>query len=232
VTTCPGGAVRWSNNGGTLPSVCSGEESVNFVASDDCGAQAEVTFNFKIVDVTAPVMTKKAQPGLFVCSLGKYDEANAVYQQWLASHGSATAVDTCSAELTWEHNAPANLPQQCDFSLNVAFDAFDSCGFSANTYNLFTVVGCCVVTTTTLPTTTTKPTTTTADPELAAKQGSSSGIPIYAPIVGALAGVVLVAVIAALVVRHLRNKNSSRGDEEKNSVLDDARSNASSTLSD
>ena len=215
-TTCPDTTVTWTHNGGAAPSSCSGEAAVTFVATDACGAHAEVTRNFKIVDLTAPVITAQASADFFVCtSKDQYAAANTKYQTWLAAHGNAQAADACAADLAWTHTGPADLPYQCDFSLNVAFDAWDNCGFSANTYALFTVIGCCVDTTTT---TTVSTTTTTTEAPILEASSSGSSVPVGA-VVGGLVGALLVAAIAVVVIR--RRMQRSGDDVEQGSVLDD-----------
>jgi hypothetical protein len=129
------GSVTWSNNFSGLTHACgsTGSATVVFTASDSSGNTTTTAATFTIVDTTAPVITVSAANKTFECNAAGNAAA---LQSWLASHGGATAVDTCGS-VTWSNNFTS---LSSSGSATVTFVASDACGNTASTTATFAIV--------------------------------------------------------------------------------------------
>ncbi len=127
------GSVQWSNNFTAQPGPC-GEANIIFTAKDPSNNSSTATARLTIVDATAPVIATPAS-ALTVESDGNGNVA--ARNEWLNSHGGASATDNCSA-VSWSHDFTGlanTLPQ----TVPVTFSASDACGNATSTTAFFTI---------------------------------------------------------------------------------------------
>lgn len=124
--------VTWTNNYSNLSNDCSttGNATVIFIATDACGNSSTTSAIFSIEDNTAPAISTPAQQNTISCTVPNAEE---ILQDWLQSHGGATAADACG-NVTWSDNY-SGLNDGCGTtgSASVIFTATDDCGNSSTT---------------------------------------------------------------------------------------------------
>ena len=127
-----GGKVNWSNNFSTLSNSCgsTGNATVIFSATDECGNHVESSASFAIVDTEAPTISVASQDYLIQCGT---PITESILQNWLANHGGAQANDDCGY-ITWTNDFPG-LPDTCIFPtiFRVTFTVVDVCGNTDST---------------------------------------------------------------------------------------------------
>ncbi|MEQ3664313.1 Ig-like domain-containing protein, partial [Olleya sp.] len=138
VSSCPGltpiktsGTFVPSNN---CPTLGTYTNTWNF--TDSCGRTIDNYVQIITVkDTTAPVIDTNAFDFTVQCD----QNSQAAFNNWLATNGSATATDNCSA-VTWSNNY-SNLSDDCGVtgSTTVTFTASDVCGNSSSTTATFTI---------------------------------------------------------------------------------------------
>ena len=132
---CPGVVVSYSHAPGSLFNV--GTTVVTATAKDAAGLMATCTFNVVVLDVEPPILARGASNQTVEC-----DGAGNVtaLQQWLTSHGGATASDACNT-VTWSNNF-TTLTKSCGGagSATVVFTASDGSGNTVTTSGTFTIV--------------------------------------------------------------------------------------------
>jgi archaellum component FlaG (FlaF/FlaG flagellin family) len=113
-----------------------GQASVNFLITDDCGNQVDTTLTFTIEDTNGPTFLTTASDLTVEC-----DGAGntAALQNWLDTHGGATAEDACG-DFTWSNNFTA-VSDECGAtgSATVEFYATDECGNVSTSTATFTI---------------------------------------------------------------------------------------------
>ncbi|MEP6647804.1 MAG: hypothetical protein ABJC12_12015, partial [Saprospiraceae bacterium] len=126
------GNIIWSNNYSSLSNDCgsSGNVSVVFKATDDCGNFTTTQATFSIEDHVAPNILSLARDTSIECGTPNQDS---IIQMWLAQNGGAFASDICS-NVAWSNNYSA-LSAACGASGNaiVTFIATDDCGNMTST---------------------------------------------------------------------------------------------------
>ncbi|MFD2890444.1 gliding motility-associated C-terminal domain-containing protein, partial [Flavobacterium chuncheonense] len=132
------GGVTWSNDFSNLSGDCgaSGNVTVTFTATDDCGNFSVTTATLSINDNTPPTIDTAAVDLVVECNgAGNTAELNA----WLAANGNALASDSCS-NVTWSNDF-TTLSDLCGAtgSATVTFTATDDCGNSSTTSATFTI---------------------------------------------------------------------------------------------
>jgi hypothetical protein len=136
------GSVTWSTVPTTpaLSDACgeTGNVTVSFIATDECGNSSSTSATFSIIDTTNPSITQAASSTSVACD----PNANAAFTTWLNNHGGATATDVCSS-VTWstEPSTPV-LSDGCGATgtVSVIFIASDDCGNSSTTSASFTII--------------------------------------------------------------------------------------------
>lgn len=123
-----GGNITWSNDYSTLNNSCgaSGNATVIFTATDECGNTSITSATFTIEDHLPPVISMAAQDTVLECGLAN---TQAIFLNWLQNNGGAIAGDVCST-ITWENDFP-ELPDTCIGNISVwtvVFTATDGCG--------------------------------------------------------------------------------------------------------
>ncbi len=131
-------SVTWSNNFTGLTAACgaTGSATVTFTATDACGNTSSTTATFTIVDTTAPALLAASNKVVECDGSGN----TAALAAWVASHGGASATDTCGS-VTWSNNF-TGLTAACGAtgSATVTFTATDACGNTSSTTATFTIV--------------------------------------------------------------------------------------------
>lgn len=124
------GNVTWSNDFTELMNGCggdTGEASVEYVATDDCGNIDLVVINFTVVDNTPPVWDMDPENLNLVCDQNV--DIDALIQQWLANVGGGVASDQCSGNIVYGNNYTGLMPGCGNTGMvNVNFTARDACG--------------------------------------------------------------------------------------------------------
>jgi HYR domain len=125
-------------------STFTGEVTVTFRATDDCGNYTESTAVFGIEDSIAPVITD-ASDMTVECDGSlpggePYGTNNvAAYLNWLSNHGGAVASPDACSNISWKYDA-YKYGNACDTYYYVTFTASDECGNSTSTSASFHVV--------------------------------------------------------------------------------------------
>ena len=108
-----------------------------WLAIDCAGNETVLTQRINVQDTTSPVLTTEASNETIECS----DYTDEGFQNWLASNGSAEAVDNCS-DIGWTSNYSAeNWVEICGNAryIDVTFYTTDSCGNQSETSARYTV---------------------------------------------------------------------------------------------
>ena len=109
-----------------------------FTATDDCGNTSAATIaNFVIEDTTDPsFMTDPSNLTVECDGNGNVMDL----QNWLNSHGGATAIDICSEPLAWEYDLISTI-DTCSLTATYEyrFTVYDDCDNSASRVALFTI---------------------------------------------------------------------------------------------
>lgn len=132
-------AAEWTHDFTGIVGDCgaTGSTVVTFTATDECGNSTSVQSSIVIEDTTAPVITMEAADLTVECDGNGNNE---VLNQWLSSHGGASATDTCST-ITWSNNFEALEPVCGNTGFaTVEFTASDACGNSTVTTATFTII--------------------------------------------------------------------------------------------
>ncbi len=127
-----GGDVNWTHNYSALSDGCgaTGNATVVFTATDECGNSITTSAVLRIEDHVAPTISTQAQDAVFECSATNQQSE---IQHWLDIRGGAQATDGCS-NVTWTNNY-SGLSDGCGDSgmAHVIFTATDECGNSSST---------------------------------------------------------------------------------------------------
>ncbi len=127
-----GGNVNWTNNYSILNNSCgvTGNATVIFTATDECGNSKSAVATFTIEDNTAPAINLAANNITVEC--GASDQ-EMIIQNWLLNHAGANATDICG-NVNWTNNY-STLTINCDTmdSATVIFTVSDECGNSVTT---------------------------------------------------------------------------------------------------
>jgi hypothetical protein len=115
---------------------------VRFTVEDACGNANSALATITVYDTVAPLFSADAQDAM-VLSDGAGNAAD--LETWLSNHGGATATDNDIGDIVWTHSAPTFaeviVGDGCtDRSTTVRFIATDSCGNSAMTTAVFSIV--------------------------------------------------------------------------------------------
>jgi gliding motility-associated-like protein len=97
-----------------IPSPCGGSITVTYTAVDQCGVEKSCESTFTVPQKNDLEIATQAQPMLVSC------EANpeTAFQQWLTSHGNASATSTCDVQ--WTNNYSEDLwDNSCENSRNI-----------------------------------------------------------------------------------------------------------------
>ena len=111
--------------------------TVTFWATDQCGRTSSCTGTIVMTDTEAPEIMEEAQNETASC----YDNYPLMFQQWLANHGGAIAIDGCWENLSWS-TIPSFPSINCNGgsgSTTVTFVASDGCGNTTSTTATFSV---------------------------------------------------------------------------------------------
>jgi len=130
--------VTWTVNPQTIPTVCDIPVTYVFTATDGCGRTSTTSAQFTVLDTTAPNITTPAAPANTSC--GNLSSINTAFTTWLTAHGGAVATDSCTgANVTWTNDAPTITSTGCA-NYTVTFTVSDTCGESARTTAIFSVL--------------------------------------------------------------------------------------------
>jgi len=107
-----------------------------FTAEDECGNSSEFRGVFRILDTTAPEITRPARDMTVECDgIGNPTELAA----WIADNGGARGRDICSP-VSWEANLVNEVPGCAEVnSLTYNFRLIDECGNEDNTIATFII---------------------------------------------------------------------------------------------
>lgn len=135
-----GGNLTWSNDYSTMNNSCgsSGNATVIFTTTDECGNYSTTSATFTIEDHLPPMISMAAQDTLIECGLAN---TQVVLQNWLFHKGGAQASDICGS-IVWTNDFPV-VVDTCHASTNVSvnFTAMDECGNSSITNAIVTLMG-------------------------------------------------------------------------------------------
>ena len=107
-----------------ITSFC-GAIDVTFTAKDNCNNISTVVKTFTIFNNVAPVITTPASGASGNCS---QSNINQIFNNWIGSHGGATATDDCSS-IFWTTYPPSpSIHDTCDAEIPILFIAGDGCG--------------------------------------------------------------------------------------------------------
>ncbi len=114
-----------------------GSVTVNFYATDKCGNQNPVptVALFQITDTNAPTFTKPTENVFVECNT----TGQADLQNYINSHGKATATDNCGSvtwtytwkdknNITGQNTIPTVPSNNCTWFVDIQFKASDACG--------------------------------------------------------------------------------------------------------
>ncbi|MEO0777108.1 MAG: gliding motility-associated C-terminal domain-containing protein [Bacteroidota bacterium] len=161
-TTDPGGAIAaWlaARGNGSASDLCgnnitythdftglsdgcgaTGMAVVNFTATDECGLSAQRTAEVRIVDTTPPVWTDA--PDNLTLSCDGTNGPDLAIADWLNNHGNGAATDVCTGGVSYTHDYNG-LSGGCGGDTGAAlvtFTATDSCGNTAQSTAIVSVV--------------------------------------------------------------------------------------------
>lgn len=119
---------------------------------DNCGNIDSAKQQINVVDTIPPMFTQQAQDLILNC--GTAGDLNQAYQNWIASHGSATATNNCSPDdqiswlafITGTNNVPVFPTATCRdgdqeiLRQEIDFIAIDPCGNRDTTTATFLVI--------------------------------------------------------------------------------------------
>ena len=107
-----------------------------WTATDACGNTETAMQTVKVTDTEAPTLLTEAKDASKQCVA---DKVEAQYQEWLDSHGSASARDSCT-DVTWTYQLVSDSAGcGATFDRRVSFTASDDCGQGTSTTATFTV---------------------------------------------------------------------------------------------
>ena len=107
-----------------ITSFC-GVITVTFTAKDNCDNISTVQKTFTVTNNVPPVINTPASDASGNCSTANVQQ---VFNNWINSHGGATATDDCSS-IVWSTFPPSpSLEDTCDAMIEVLFIAGDGCG--------------------------------------------------------------------------------------------------------
>ncbi|MGB3078599.1 MAG: T9SS type A sorting domain-containing protein [Saprospiraceae bacterium] len=133
------GMVHWSHDYSALNHTCgfSGNATVTFTVTDDCGNVSTTSASLNIEDHLAPVINQSAQDNTIVC--GAFNPEGLI-QSWIDMHGGAEATDACGS-VSWT-NDYAGLNDGCGItgSVLVIFTASDECGNGSTTSAILSLI--------------------------------------------------------------------------------------------
>jgi len=99
--------------------------TVTFTAKDNCNNTSSVQRTFTVTNNVAPVIDTPASGASGNCS---QSNINQIFNNWIGSHGGATATDDCSSIFWTTSPAAPSIHDTCDAALPVIFIAGDGCG--------------------------------------------------------------------------------------------------------
>lgn len=118
-----------------ITSFC-GEIMVTFTAKDNCNNISTVIRTFTITNNVAPMIQIPASDASGNCN---QSNINTLFNNWISSHGGATATDDCSS-IFWSTFPPApSIHDTCDAAITVMFIAGDGCNNFDTTSASFTL---------------------------------------------------------------------------------------------
>ncbi len=107
----------------TITSFC-GQVPVTFTAKDNCNNTSTVVKTFTIFNNIPPVIVNPASGASGNCSQPNIAQ---VFNNWIATHGGATATDDCSS-IFWSTFPPSpSIADTCNAAIEVLFIAGDGC---------------------------------------------------------------------------------------------------------
>ena len=132
-----------------ITSFC-GEVAVTFTAKDNCNNTSTVIKTFTIFNSVPPVIINPASGANGNCS---QPNIASVFNNWIATHGGATASDDCSS-IFWSTYPPSpSISDTCDAAIQVMFIAGDGCNNFDTTSASFILIDDTAPAITTTPTT-------------------------------------------------------------------------------